>query len=737
MHHFKLSFDRKLSSGTLWQIGIVCAIIVLCLTVSYTLLACTDDWDTFCQDKRISKFMLPIYLLMDQNLYNEIYLASEEVSSTGETVTHFYNDRLKFASGLTFLFGMIFLNGAVIAILSDFIKRRVDNYHNGRTHYLKKGHYLIMGYDDIVPSVITHILTKHPDAYILLLTSAPAEFIHEKMRESVAQRYLNHIVVNYGHRISKDYYKDICLEHAKEIYIAGDRRKPQHDALNVECVQSICAYLEGKQDHTVKRITCVFENLDTYTSFCTSDIFSDLTKGVHVEFVPYNFYVGWATQVFVRQHYETHRDTRLMAYPSVCGQGIRAVDDNKCVHLVFVGTSTFAVSFAREAAHLMHFPNFDGTNHRTRITFIDTNMEVEMQEIITRFRHLFDIQSYYYGDFTENGKHASELQDIRVNKELDTTDFLDVEFEFIKGDVFSQPVQNLLCKWHKDNGQYLSIFLAMSKQSKNFAISMNLPDELYENKADEWNTPIFIRQDDADNFVTLLQGQSRKKANPYGRLENGTLIGENRYGRYANIYPFGMNDTAFYLEEEAMRRAKLINYLYETANYDTNTFQPMTVLAATSDETLWQEAKKFWNTKTVAEKWSNMFFAYSIKYKLIYLRAARGLAIDDSSRDHEPLTEAEIQAVGRAEHNRWNVERLLMGYRKPLPEEDVYTLKENKDDDKETDEMKKLRKNKKLFIHAEIRPFDGEKGLSEKMQKLDTEFAQYIPWIIQKTQKKV
>ena len=91
----------------------------------------------------------------------------------------------------------------------------------------------------------------------------------------------------------------------------------------------------------------------------------------------------------------------------------------------------------------MHFPNFDGKNHRTRITFIDTNVDVEMQEIITRFRHLFDIQSYHYGDYTENGKHQSELQKIRVNKDLDITDFLDVEFEFIKGDIFSQPVQEL------------------------------------------------------------------------------------------------------------------------------------------------------------------------------------------------------------------------------------------------------------------------------------------------------
>ena len=31
--------------------------------------------------------------------------------------------------------------------------------------------------------------------------------------------------------------------------------------------------------------------------------------------------------------------------------------------------------------------------------------------------------------------------------------------------------------------------------------------------------------------------------------------------RYANIYPFGMNNTSFFIDEKAMIRAKLINYL--------------------------------------------------------------------------------------------------------------------------------------------------------------------------------
>ena len=56
------------------------------------------------------------------------------------------------------------------------------------------------------------------------------------------------------------------------------------------------------------------------------------------------------------------------------------------------------------------------------------------------------------------------------------------------------------------------------------------------------------------------------------------------------------------------------------------------------------------------------------------------------------------------EHNRWNVEKLLMGYRKPKQEEDKYEHPEF---------VSKLKKNKDLFIHHDIRPFGQLKAIKE------------------------
>ena len=212
MKHLKLSFDRALSRGTKWQLLIISGIIIVLILVSYLLLSLSGDWTQFCDDHKINKFMLPIYLLIDQNLFNEIYLGGYDAEMK-EIVG--YSRKLALASGITFLFGVVFFNGAIIAILSDFIKRRVDNYQNGVTRYLKSGHHVIMGYDDVVPSIISQILKEKPNADILLLSSVPAVEIHEKLRESVARKSLANIVVNYGHRTSNEYYKDIHLVHCR------------------------------------------------------------------------------------------------------------------------------------------------------------------------------------------------------------------------------------------------------------------------------------------------------------------------------------------------------------------------------------------------------------------------------------------------------------------------------------------------------------------------------------------
>ena len=81
-----------------------------------------------------------------------------------------------------------------------------------------------------------------------------------------------------------------------------------------------------------------------------------------------------------------------------------------------------------------------------------------------------------------------------------------------------------------------------------------------------------------------------------------------------------------------------------------------------------------------------------------------------------------VATLAIVEHNRWNVEKLLMGYRKPKKDEDKYEYPEFAD---------KLKKNKALYVHHDIRPFNQLKTIKE----LDYEFSRYIPWIMKMTEK--
>jgi len=705
----KLWFDRLLSKNLWWHFAILGLALIVIFLLSWLFLHISGcKWSDFCKHNNLSEWLLPLYLLIDSNALNNLYI-------------HSVNGWALFVSSAIYVVGMFVFNGMIISIMTNALEQRVNKHKEGFIHYLKSGHYIIMGYDDMVPSFISYIFEKDKDAYVLVLTSAETIGIREKLLKSFSMKQMERIIINYGHRVSPDAYKDIHLESAEQIYIVGNHVKPAHDAINVECVDSICSYLEQPEvTERPNRIVCVFKDLDTYAAFKTSEIFGKVEK-LGVEFFPYNFYTGWAKQVFIKRKYKDFdHPENTYSYPSLYGnKGVKA-DDDRYVHLVFVGTTNFAVAFAMEAAHIMHFPNADKA--KTRITFIDKNADKEKDEFIIRNRHFFEIQPYLYQDLSsaKDKEPQGTRYECVVFKGKDAN-FLDVEFEFIKGDVFSKAVQDVIDGWAQEHNkkQFLSIFLAMSDQRQNFVMGMNMPDLVYDNEV-----PLFIRQDRSDNFVTNLRKadiKSDEEKLTYSTVnENGVLDQQKRDARYANIYPFGMNETAYCADEHSLKRAKLINYLYNTMPSDYQ-FQSIMALNTMTEEKIWEEADEYWRKLTVALKWSNLYCAYAIITKLDSLRAMRGLKLDDTSRDYDSLNDDEIETLAKVEHNRWNVEKLLMGFRKPKAEEDKYEHKVFED---------VIMKNKKLFIHHDIRPFEDLGSIKD----LDGEFSRYIPWIMRMTE---
>ena len=438
-----LQFDRTLSQDSFRQVFILMGVLAVAFILSYFLLLCFGgNWQDYCRSNNINEWVFPLYLLIDGNAFNQFY-GDSNVSNTAVLI-----------ACLIYVAGVIIFTGMIISVMTNMIERRVEDYKEGHIHYLKSGHYIILGYDDMVPSFITHIFDKDEKAYVLILSSTESITIREKLRNSFSDERMKHIIVNYGHKTTSEAYQETHLEAAEHVYIIGDHHKPAHDAINVECVDSICRYLSTS---TITQkpggITCVFKDLDTYAAFKTSEIFKKLIE-LRIDFTPYNFYAGWAKQVFVKREYKEfdNPNSKPNRYPAVFGDGINK-DDEKRVHLVFVGTTNFAVAFAMEAAHVLHFPNFESKGVKTLITFIDKNADKEKDEFIVRNRHYFEVQAYHYEDLTNEKEEKKEQRGIRkefVTFEGMDANFLDVEFEFIKGDIFSKEVQEKVTRWAND-----------------------------------------------------------------------------------------------------------------------------------------------------------------------------------------------------------------------------------------------------------------------------------------------
>ena len=130
----------------------------------------------------------------------------------------------------------------------------------------------------------------------------------------------------------------------------------------------------------------------------------------------------------------------------------------------------------------------------------------------------------------------------------------------------------------------------------------------------------------------------------------------------------------------------------------------------------WEEIHQKWIKLPVALQWSNLYSAYNIEYRIHTIKAMR-----EGNADVTDIKDKEAETLGRVEHDRWNVEKLLLGYRKPSEAEDYYAER-NLVDGKKVKAMKNA--HKKLYIHCDIRPYTE----LDEIQEIDKEIIRYIPW---------
>lgn len=327
------------------------------------------------------------------------------------------------------------------------------------------------------------------------------------------------------------------------------------------------------------------------------------------------------------------------------------IDSDKCVHLVIFGMNAMAWETARHAALVCHFPNYTRDHRmRTRITIIDRHMDRSMGGFINRHEHLFSNSFYRFIDLEDAGTNVVKSLH-RPQFYGKREDFVDVEWEFVKGGADSDILRQKLSRWAASDRQLLTIVLCNEDEGENMSTLMKLPSGIGEE-----NIPVLFRTLDASMLQMLT------------------------CAKMSNIIPFGMKDRTIDITMPLIRMAKAVNHVYDS--YYNDSYTPVDID--------WQKAEESWRKLSNAKKWSNIYNAMSV--------AAKMRSLGYTSRDWDTLyhlSAQEISTLAEVEHNRWCIEELLLGYR---PTND----QEEKEIEEDITQKKKYRDR---FIHYDLRAY--------------------------------
>lgn len=569
--------------------------------------------------------------------------------------------------------GTMFFTAFLISTFSNVLTNRAASHRKGFLRYWFSDHVLILGGSKVAVGILKSIASDEQlrKKEVVILSNKDAEelWAHIMPLLTDEEQKVN-LTIYHGERNMKEELKKSQVELASLIYIIGEDDEKEHDSINVDSWKLVRA-LRNEESKVIAQCYMLLErNASTY-------VFNALpredTKTMETTIV--NRLESVAQQVLIGD------DVRGDAY--TLDRGKIVVGSDKYVHLVVVGMTQMGYAMATTAAHLCHYPNFDA-NHRTKITFIDPNAEEEMKMFKGRYPGLFELSHSCY---RENEVKKEEKDPLPKYG-----DFLDVEWEFVKGSVVDDWVRKLLMYWSEDEHQILTLAFCGEKAERNMAEALYLPSGFFRH-VDELH-PLTEK----DPLIWVYQP------------ENSALVDTaHEVSRYKNLLPFGTMTGSFDSQMgKRLAAAKRINYLYQLEN-EKKVFDTMA-----EQEVL----DKMWLVLSYAEKMSNIYAANSIYCKFRSMGIKKG----------ESVPEASVERLAQIEHARWNLEKLLVGFSAmPIDERGRINDGLNRTDAKIMKENDELKKH--MFEHKDITPYDD---LPKESKGFDKAIVQNLAAVIEK-----
>ena len=651
------------------------------------------------------------------------------------------------------MFGTFLLNGLLVSMMVGYIDSRKDSWLNGKMRYpvsqfLFKKFAVVIGANEMAPAIIRNLLCGKGVGnvyYVVLLTNEEVEKVRSVIESYLTKEEESRLIIYNGQLDSREEISRLHLRKATEIYVLGedsheDVSESYHDVQNMRCVHNIASYLaeRGAQREIVCRV--MFEFQTTYSVFQFSDLNENIRK--HLDFIPFNPYENWAQQVLVKGYYEENElriinkennDARYFDYLPLDGKNGISPESEKYVHFVIIGMSKMGIAMAIQAAQVAHYPNFKNIDSngnkvaqplRTRITFIDEEADNEMEFFMGRFQNLFALSRYRYIDATCKDCNLDEkwidplLCDDSKYKNIGDN-FIDIEWEFVKGGVEKAGVvQYLKTAAMEANGaarerySLLTVAVCYPLAHQAIAAGIYMPTEVY-----DYAQQILVYQREASDIVYNLTSDK-----------------SNAHKRYAKLRSFGMQYADFTTSDDISYRAMICNYLYTMID-DKELVNKILRIDITDKEQSMKPIIDAWKRLAIFDKWSNCYLANSFETKI---RSIAG-DIDDVVLHYDDLVAAFAalnMEMAECEHNRWNMQQLLMGFRAFYDSEMVQMMNEAdeaaspKERQAIINRIKKEKKNSEERAHLNIRSFAALLELDGEAYKYDEIFNGAIPAIM-------
>lgn len=650
-------------------------------------------------------------------------------------------------SALIAILGVFLLNGLLVSSIVGWIDSRKDKWKSGSIKYklrhLGKNKFaVVIGANEIAASVIQNLLTpkekgklnfysEGDNKYVVLQTSRDVQEVRNELGARLCEEYLKKIIIYKALRDSEEELKKLHIEHATEVCILGetsliDGGESYHDAINMKCLNIIAdilkqAELQEKLPQNWHRKVCkvLFEYQTTYSIFLFSDIKDDINN--HLVFIPFNRCDSWARRVMAGASYCRFADDKVKSlslnndYLPLDGDGIKK-DSDAHVHFVVVGMSKMGIAMGVQALLQAHYVNYAAAEkegnlekmkmRRTRLTFIDTNADSERNFFIGRYQNLFNIVRHRYIDTTAGQGNTLEWNDPMWHENLkwshlNTTkdgqikkgNFLDVEIEFVKGELESENVRKYLSdisngenEWVKNSKLTVAICLTQTHQA--IAASLYMPISIYEKAQQVW-----VYQPDAEDIILNLK--NTKQADK----------------RYKKLRAFGMVDRDYMSNRSLYLKSILVNAMYDLS--DGNKFKGFDVKDIDMGiKDKYKEIREMWKKLTIDKKFSNKYFVDTIMQKI---RSIIGEPFTLEDLKETINSEDNKEILARCEHNRWNVQQLLLGY-SPCPKNvdlEFQSLEMNRCTDSARQKRNELRERFAQDIYngkwADLNPFQQQK----------------------------